>query len=315
MGLFDTNVDESTQKELDARDAKIASLERELLAAKTSSRTKTKTEKVMVRNEDSETDEDKTSPKSVRTVSIKLPPFSESNPELWFSKAESQFKVKGITSDTTRFHHLYALMTDKAANEIEAILLDPPKTGKVDAMRTKLVRRFGRSQYDKNTELLNTRSLGDLKPSEMWSKFQRLNKDPGNATSTFVRTYLINMYPPEVRGALSNINFKDIDEMVEAADRYMENSKKRPGDVNEIWEDEGESDQVNHISRGGQRGGRGQAKPGRGHPGAQKSAGPSNKTCFFHERHGLEAFKCNGPPCPFATAPLAKRSGNATAGR
>ena len=120
-----------------------------------------------------------------KCVAIKLPTFNETNPELWFSRAESQFLVKGITSDTTKFHHLYALMTDKAANEIEALLLDPPKSGKVAAMKAKLVRRFGRSQYDKDTELLNTRTLGDLPPSQMWARFQRLNKDPSNATRTW----------------------------------------------------------------------------------------------------------------------------------
>ena len=178
---------------MDQKDAEIADLKRELLAAKTSRDAKSK---VVLKDEDDITeDEDDSRSKSVRQVSIKLPPFNESNPELWFSRAESQFLVKGIKSDTTKFHHLYSLLSDKAANEIKALLLDPPKTGKVDAMQTKLVRRFGRSQYDKDTELLNTRSLGDMMPSQMWARFQRLNKDPNNATSSFVKAYLINMYP------------------------------------------------------------------------------------------------------------------------
>ena len=160
MGLFDND---DTSKEMGAMSAEIESLKRELQAAK--SCIKAERTKTVLRNEDSDSGDD--SPSQVRQVSIKLPPFSESNPELWFSRAESQFTAKGITSDTTKFHHLYALMTDKAANEIEALLLNPPKSGKVDAMRTKLVKRFGRSQYDKDMELLNTRSLGDLKPSQM----------------------------------------------------------------------------------------------------------------------------------------------------
>ena len=317
MGLFDNN-DEVTRaardRELEERDAEIEDLKRRL-AAKSNGKMKVRTT-----NEDDPTtdeDEDESAPRSVRSVSIKLPPFSETNPELWFSKAESQFKVKGITSDTTKFHHLYALMTEKAANEIEAVLLNPPKTGKVEAMRTKLVRKFGRSQHDKNTELLNTRTLGDLKPSEMWSKFQRLNKDPSNATSSFVRSYLVNMYPPEVRGALANMKFEDNDEMVEAADRYMENAKKRPGDVFAVQAEEtGQdfTDQVDAISRGPR--GRGQAKASRGQPGHKPTGSSESRTCFFHDRHGPAAFKCNGPPCPFASAPLAsKPSGNATAGR
>ena len=312
MGLFD-NDDTSKMEE---KDATIADLRRELLAAKSRSAKVEKEAKVVLRNEGSE-DEDEVLSSGVRAVTIKLPPFSESNPELWFSKAESQFVVKGITSDTTKFHHLYALMTDKAANEIEALLLNPPKTGKVDAMRTKLVRRFGRSQYDKDIELLNTRSLGDLTPSQMWARFRRLNKDPGNATSSFIKAYLISMYPPEVRGALANMDFADNDEMAEAADRYMEKARKRPGEINAVQEEESPG-QVDAISHGR---GRGQAARGRGGPVGHKATSPSgasssSKTCFFHDRHGLGAFKCGGPPCPFASAPLAsKPAGNATAGR
>ena len=308
MGLFDN---EDTSK-MEEKDAEIASLRQQLLAAK-SSKMETK---VVLKGED-ESDDEST---RVRSVTIKLPAFNETNPELWFSRAESQFVAKGITSDTTKFHHLYALLTDKAANEIEALLLDPPKTGKVAAMRTKLVQRFGRSQYDKDMELLNTRSLGDMTPSQMWSKFQRLNKDPSNATSSFVRSYLLSMYPPEVRGALANMTFASNDEMAAAADRYIENSRRKPTEVNSVQEGQALEDsagQIDAISQGHGRG-RGQSGRGRGQAGGQKSTGPagsSGKTCFFHDRHGLGAFKCNGPPCPFATAPLAPRSGNATAGR
>ena len=140
MGLFDNN--DEVAREMEEKNAEIAMLRREL-AAKSN-----KKSKIVPKGED-ETSEDEVDEGSthVRSVTIKLPPFSESNPELWFAKAESQFKLKGITSDTTKFHHLYALMTDKAANEIEALLLNPPKEGKVEAMKAKLVRRFGRSQY------------------------------------------------------------------------------------------------------------------------------------------------------------------------
>ena len=143
----------------------------------------------------------------------------------------------------------------------------------------------------------------------MWARFQRLNKDPSNATSSFVKAYLISMYPPEVRGALANMTFANNEEMAEAADKYLENSRKRPGEINAVVNEPVQEDaaQVDAISKGPNRASRGQPKPG-----GQRSTG---KTCFFHERFGPEAFKCNGAPCPFANAPLAKRSGNATAGR
>ena len=134
MGLFDN---EDTSK-MEEKDAEIANLRQQLLAAKSS-----KKESKVVRRGEGDSDYESI---KVRGVTIKLPAFNETNPELWFSRAESQFVYKGITSDTTKFHHLYALLTDKAANKIEALLLDPPKTEKVNAMRTKLVRRFGRHQ-------------------------------------------------------------------------------------------------------------------------------------------------------------------------
>ena len=94
----------------------------------------------------------------------------------------------------------------------------------------------------------------------------------------------------------------------------MENSKKKPGKINLVQTEDyhEEVGQVDTIARGPC--GRGQGKAGRGQPGGQKPVAGATKTCFFHDRHGLAAFKCNGPPCPFATAPLAKQSGNATAG-
>ena len=251
-------------------------------------------------------------------MSVKLPPFTESLPELWFGKAEAQFVLRGIKDDTTKFYHIYANLTEKAMSEIENLLLDPPATGKVAACKAKLVRKFGRSQFQKDSELLDMRSLGDLKPTEMWSKFQKLNKDPHNATSTFVRAYLIKMYPPEVRAAIANMTFKDNDEMAEAADKILDMAKS--GQVNMVSEYQTEDvPEIDAVGRGSGFRGRGSQARGhqpRGQPARSTGASkPPSKTCFYHDRHGLSAFRCEGSPCPFASAPLASRPGNSTAGR
>ena len=244
MGLFGDNEDDA-QRAIQKRDEEIAQLRRELATRPPGGATS----KVTVGDVDVTSME-------VRQVQVKLPPFSESNPALWFGKAESQFILKGIKDDTTKFHHIYSLLTEKAANEIEYLLLNPPKTGKVEAMKTKLIKKFGRTQLDKDMELLLTRSLGDLKPSAMWSRFQQLNKDPHNATSSFVKAYLISMYPSEVKVAISNMTFADNDEMTEAADNALENLKSKPHQVNAMTTEVVESGhevgqyEVDAISRG-----------------------------------------------------------------
>ena len=237
MGLFGYTEDDA-QRAMQQKDDEIAQLRREL-----ASRPGGATSKVTV------DDVDVTS-MEVRQVQVKLPPFSESNPALWFGKAESQFILKGIKDDTTKFHHIYSLLTEKAANEIEYLLLNPPKTGKVEAMKAKIIKRFGRTQLDKDMELLSTRSLGDLKPSEMWSRFQQLNKDPHNSTSSFVKAYLVSMYPSEVKVAIANMTFADNDEMTEAADNALENLKSKPHQVNAVTTEVPDQFEVDAISRG-----------------------------------------------------------------
>ena len=303
MGLFGDDETPSatrTQRDLEAQ---VADLQRQL-AAKDGK----ETSNVAVSDTDIASME-------VRQVSIKLPPFSESNPALWFGKAESQFLLRGIKDDTTKFHHIYSLLSEKASNEIEDLLLNPPATGKVQAMKDRLMQKFERSQFAKDTELLSQKTLGDLRPSEMWSRFKQLNKDPHNHTSSFVRAYLIGMYPQEVRAVIANMVFATNEEMAKAADKILD--MRAASQVNLVQESQAEIEvpEVDAVFRG--RGGRGTSGRGRG-SGQQRSQGAaakSGKTCFYHDKFGTEAFKCEGSPCPFVNLPLAKKAGNATAGR
>ena len=100
--------------------------------------------------------------------------------------------------------------------------------------------------------------------------FQRNNKDPHNATSSFIKAYLINMYPPDVRVAIANMSFADNDEMAEAADRIMD--MKRSTQINAVAQVLQEPDfvqdvpEIDAIGRGsGAARGRGSSR-GRGQP-------------------------------------------------
>ena len=181
-------------------------------------------------------------------------------------------------------------------------------------MKERLIQKFGRSQFSKDTELLAYKTLGDLRPSEMWSKFKQLNKDPHNNTNSFVKAWLIGMFPPEVRTAIANMTFANNAEMALAADKIME-MKSPSASINVVQEERVVEDyqEIDAVYRGAPRG-RGSSRGGRG--GYQKTSEtqPKSKTCFYHDRHGPAAFKCNGAPCPFSNLPLAKKTGNGNAG-
>ena len=176
---------------------------------------------------------------------------------------------------------------------------------------------YGRTQLEKDTALLSMQ-MSDLRPSEVIATVEAFNTEP----ATFVKAFILSHFAPEVKTAIANMEFSSLAEMGKAADKALEATKKQPAinavsmDIHEVIQEEGQVDvEVNAIGRGGFSRGRGGGARGNGRGGQQKPlVGGKGKTCFYHDKHGLGAFKCDGPPCPFVSAPLAK-SGNGTAGR
>jgi len=104
---------------------------------------------------------------SLEAVSVKIPPFWASRPEVWFALLESQFATKKITCDDTKYHHAVTGLDKSAAEEISAFLLNPPETDKYAALKKTLISTFGLTQAEKDAQLLAISGLGDRKPSAL----------------------------------------------------------------------------------------------------------------------------------------------------
>ena len=235
----------------------------------------------------------------VRAVSLKLPMFYEDRPERWFHYAECQFRLKKIVDDQTQFDHIYQSLTDKQSARVESLMDNPPKTGKVAAIKALLIRHFGRTQYEKDDELLNHGPLGSMTVLEFIGKVRVLNKDP----ATFLKAFVLNKIPASVRGTLANTEFQDLEEMAIAADKVLKAEQKS---VNAIHKQEVE--EIDAVTHRGTR----SAPPNKP---AQKG-GASRGSCFYHDKHGPAAFKCEGNGCVWSGTRLApKPSGNGKAGR
>jgi len=61
-------------------------------------------------------------------VSLKLPTFWTSQPEIWFTQAEAQFHVRGITADTTKYYYVVAALDQPTAGRLLDALQSPPST-------------------------------------------------------------------------------------------------------------------------------------------------------------------------------------------
>ena len=114
----------------------------------------------------------------VHAVSVKLPEFWMKSPEVWFARVESQFGTKGITQDQTKYDHVVSALDINTADEVQSVLLNPPAMNKYDTLKRALIKTFGKSQAQKDAELLNLNGLGDRRPTALMRKINALNDDP-----------------------------------------------------------------------------------------------------------------------------------------
>jgi hypothetical protein len=59
-------------------------------------------------------------------VAVRLPPFWQDRPALWFAQAEAQFELAAITRQRTKFSHVVAQLSQQHAAEVEDIITRHP---------------------------------------------------------------------------------------------------------------------------------------------------------------------------------------------
>ena len=97
----------------------------------------------------------------IQAVAVKLPEFWTNDPEIWFLRAETQFRSRSIIIDQIKFDYIITALDNRTAAEVKAVLLNPPEQGKCNALKTALLNAFGKSQLQKDAELLNISGLRD----------------------------------------------------------------------------------------------------------------------------------------------------------
>ena len=220
----------------------------------------------------------------IQAASLKLPEFWTDKPEVWFARVESQFGTKGITVDKTKFDYVVSSLDNTTAGEVEAILTAPPDNNKYDALKTALLAAFGKTQAQKDSELLSITGLGDMKPSALLRRLQSLNNDP----ATLFRAHFLALLPAEARSVLAGREIPDISDLAKAADRIMEargfDSHVTPVAVQAF---RSRSSQFQNNRRMPNHQGGGDVEHGSS-SGNKESA----HICFYHIRYGKEARRC-----------------------
>ena len=239
-------------------------------------------------------------------VSVKICDFWTEDPESWFDRADNQFRIRGIKEDETKFSHCVQALNYSQHKEVKALIRDPPKGGSYPALKKALVAAFGKTQLDRDTELLNLKSMGDRDPRSVAREIDSLMAEPGSLP----RAVMINMLPQDVRVALATVEgLDDHHKIAEKAYQIM-NMKKDRSFVRAIAVSAEDCQEIDAV---GFRG-RGQGQP-RAMPRPDEKQGGKSFICFSHKKFGTQAYTCKSG-CMFASLPLAQRgAGNAPAGR
>ncbi|GFR88953.1 transposon Ty3-I Gag-Pol polyprotein [Elysia marginata] len=140
---------------------------------------------------------------NIGAVSIKLPEFWTTSPEVWFARVEAQFGTKNITTDQTKYDYVVDALDVKTAEEVQDVLLNPPDTNKYITIKTALLKAFGKSQAQRDNELLNLNGLGDRKPTALLRKINALNDDP----QTLKRALFLSNLSSDIRSILAGRSY------------------------------------------------------------------------------------------------------------
>ena len=222
-------------------------------------------------------------PAPVNATAVKLPSFWQGNPEVWFCQVESVFTTRNpaVITQQTKFEYVIQALDNNTAERVQNIILEPPKNP-YDAIKAALIKTFGRTQGEKDQELLNLNGLGNKKPSELLQHMKNLNADP----KTLFKALFLAQLPPDVRRILAMSSKTDINKLASEADRITEVAR-----LTQVV-------QVN--ATGASRGPPQQSQRSQVHTGPR----PWSKIpglCKYHSTFGDKARKCE-PPCKFGNA-------------
>ena len=237
---------------------------------------------------------------TVNTTAVKLPPFWSGNPEVWFKQVESSFATRKVTTQQTKFDYVIQALDNSTAEKVQSVILSPPEEP-YNTIRASLIKIFGKTQAQKDQDILNINGLGDKKPSELLQHIHNLNADP----TTLVKAFFLAQLPPEVRQILALSDKTDIKDLAQEADRIMEVSRlTKDSQVNATGElrKPFRQNPVNPVSKSEQQW---PLLPG---------------LCKYHSKFGDRARSCL-PPCKFNNVsgtgkrPTFPVPGNGTPGR
>lgn len=249
---------------------------------------------------------------AIARISVKIPPFWEKKPELWFAHIESQFVTNRITSDASKFHMLIGGMEQTVMDRISDIVLEPPENEKYETAKKRILASFAETELEKAKRLLEQVPLGTKKPSQLYNEMKQLAAN--RVTDDFLRNLWKQRLPPRVASVIEVEN--DVEKMVKLADRiivYEDGYVNAATSAINLTSSESQMQRqinalVKAVEKMTQQRGRGRSHSrsrSRTRPQSRANSTESNRSnatkhafCWYHRKFAENATQCR-KPCSF----------------
>jgi hypothetical protein len=138
---------------------------------------------------------------------------------MWFTQAEAQFSLAGITTERTKFYHMISQLDHRYAAEVRDIIISPPPRDPYTTLHTELLERLSPSGEQRLRQLLTPEAMGDRKPSQYLRHLRSLALD---ASEKLLRAIWSNKLPRHIQLALAAQSDVPLDAAARCADRMTE---------------------------------------------------------------------------------------------
>ncbi|XP_064469983.1 uncharacterized protein LOC135384726 [Ornithodoros turicata] len=162
-------------------------------------------------------------PPSLAGVAVKLPPYFDRNPAVWFLQAEAQFDLASVTTQQTKFYHVISALTPAAAEEVYDVLATSSPTPPYDQLKKALLQRITVSDRSCIQQLLSAEELGDRRPTQLLRRMrQLLGSQPTVTDDTFFRELFLQRLLQNVQMVLATASDISLDKLATLADAVVE---------------------------------------------------------------------------------------------
>ena len=154
----------------------------------------------------------------------KLPEFWSSSPDIWFVRAEGEFELKGVVSESLRHSYVVGALTEEHALMVQDQLLVPDPVTPYTALKRVLLDVFRPSDFQRASQLIEMRFSSAERPSKLLNRMIALlprGVSPDKPGWLF-EAHFLRLLPSDVTSHLVGVSFDSVRAMAKRADELFD---------------------------------------------------------------------------------------------